>query len=41
MPEEATDLVEYFERTYIGSYKRVIIIIIYLFANKQLIHLTI
>ncbi|KAL5241012.1 hypothetical protein ACI65C_008422 [Semiaphis heraclei] len=23
MPEEATDLVEYFERTYIGSYKRV------------------
>jgi len=23
MPEEATDLVEYFERTYVGSYKRV------------------
>jgi hypothetical protein len=23
MPKEATDLVEYFERTYIGAYKRV------------------
>jgi len=23
MPEEATDLVEYFERTYIGAYRRV------------------